>query len=95
MISDQTRRLARFHLDVAFALSQARERAGLTVDELSELSALTPERIVMIEEGDITSLTEIAQICAALSISIASVLPDVIGSQSSDRPAIRSIRRVS
>jgi len=75
MISDQTQRLARLHLDIAHALYQARERAGLSVDTLAERSGLTSDRIVMIEEGDTTSLTEVAQVCEAIGISIASVFP--------------------
>jgi transcriptional regulator with XRE-family HTH domain len=76
MYSDHAQRLARFHLDVACTLFQARDRAGLTVDALAERSGLTPERIVMIEEGDTTSLTEVGQLCATLGIGIAFTASD-------------------
>ena len=75
MIADQTRRLARFHLDVAHALYRAREGAGLSVETVAERTGLTPERVVMIEEGDTTSLTEVAQLCEAIGVSVAQVLP--------------------
>lgn len=76
MISDQTRRLSRLHLDVAYALFLSREQAGLSVETLAERAGLTSDRILMIEEGDTTSLTEVAQVCEAMGISIASVLPE-------------------
>lgn len=71
MISDQTRKLARFHLDIAHALYQARERAGFSVETLAERSGLTPDRVLRIEEGDTTSLTEVAQFCMAMDIRVA------------------------
>lgn len=85
MISDQTRGLARLHLDVALALYQARERANLSVEAIAELSGLSPARIVIIEEGDTTSLTEVALLCHALGIAIASVLPEDANSEQFNR----------
>ena len=72
-IESQARRLARLHLDIAHALNRARERADLSVSAISERTGLTVERIVMVEEGDTTSLTEVAQMCEAIGINIADV----------------------
>ncbi|MGH2614042.1 MAG: helix-turn-helix domain-containing protein [Thermomicrobiales bacterium] len=76
MISDQARRIARLHLDVGYALFRARELAGLSVETLAERTGLTPDRIVMIEEGDTTSLTEVAQMCEAMKINLASLFSE-------------------
>ena len=94
MISDQTRRLARFHLDVAHALYRARERANLSVETVAGHTGLPPERIVMIEEGDTTSLTEVAQLCEAIGISIAQVLPQPTEQTRPDDLEVRVAPRV-
>jgi len=75
MIAEETQRLARFHLDIALALFRAREQAGLSVETLAERTGLAIDRILMMEEGDTTSLTEVAQVCDAIGISVASLLP--------------------
>jgi transcriptional regulator with XRE-family HTH domain len=75
--SDQARRLAQFHLDIAHALYRARERSGVSIDELAERSGLSPDRVLTIEEGDTTSLTEVAQICDGLGVSVVAVMPDL------------------
>ena len=76
MNPDQARRLARFHLDIAHALHQAREQAGLSVESLAERAGLEPVRTLEIEEGDTTSLTEAAQVCDALGIGIATLFAE-------------------
>jgi transcriptional regulator with XRE-family HTH domain len=68
--------MARLHLDVAFALYQARERAGVSVEQLAERAGLTPERVLMIEEGDTTSLTEVVLICDALALPVAGLFSE-------------------
>ena len=89
MISDQTRRLARFHLDVAHALYRARERAGLSLETVAERTGLTPERVVMIEEGDTSSLTEVAQLCEAIGVGVAQVVPQPEEQTRPDRHDLR------
>lgn len=76
MTNDRERRIARFHLDLALALFRAREEAAVSVADLAERSGLTSERLVAIEEGDTTVLSEIVLICDALEIAVASVIPD-------------------
>lgn len=38
---------------------------------------MSAERLIMIEEGDTTLLTEVAQLCNAIEMSVPGVLPDV------------------
>jgi transcriptional regulator with XRE-family HTH domain len=94
MISEQTRRLARLHLDIAHALYGARERAGLSVEDIAERTGLTAERIVMVEEGDTTSLTEVAQMCEAIGIRIADVIAEATDQGRSDEREVEEKPRV-
>lgn len=76
MNAEQARKIARLHLDVAHTLYWARERSGLSVETVADRAGLPPDRVITIEEGDTTSLTEIAQLCDAMEITVASVFPD-------------------
>lgn len=76
MNATQARALARFHLDVAHALYQAREQAGLTVEATAQRAGLSLDRVLMIEEGDTTSLTEVAQLCQAIGIEVAQLFSE-------------------
>jgi len=70
MSNDGSRKLARMHLDLAQALYRRREDLGFAVEDLADSVGMTPERIVMIEEGDTSSLSEIAQLCQELRIEL-------------------------
>ena len=77
MDDDQARRLARLHLGAAHALYRARELADLSVRVISNRTGLTTERLMMVEEGDTTSLTEVALMCDAIGISMTEVFADL------------------
>jgi transcriptional regulator with XRE-family HTH domain len=77
--TEQARKIARFHLDVAHALYRSREQLGLSVETVAERAGLTPDRIIVIEEGDTTSLTEVALFCDALGVAVSDVLPEPSG----------------
>ena len=61
-----SRELAKLHLDLAHALFSRREAREMSVESVAEKTGLPVARIMMIEEGDTTSLTEIALLCHAL-----------------------------
>ena len=84
MNADQARKLARLHLDIAHALYRTRENAGLSVETIAARTGLPSDRIIMIEEGDTTSLTEVAQFCDALGVAFRDVLPQESGSTRRD-----------
>lgn len=75
MVSEQARSMARFHLDLAHELYVAREKAGLSVDEIATRSGLTPQRVEMIEEGDTTLVGDIALLYDALGIGREKLMP--------------------
>ena len=64
------RALARFHLDLAQALSERREALRVSIEDLSSRTGLAVDRLEMIEEGDTSSLTEIVVLCNALETVI-------------------------
>jgi len=70
MASETDRALARLHLDLAHALYTEREAVGRSVEDLAAAAGLPAERIVMIEEGDTSSLTEVALLCHALQVEL-------------------------
>jgi transcriptional regulator with XRE-family HTH domain len=70
MSNDKNRKLARMHLDLAHEIYCRREDLGVTTEELAEATGLTPDRIVMIEEGDTSSLSEVAQLCQGLRMKL-------------------------
>lgn len=70
MASETDRALARLHLDLARALYTQREALGLTVEELKTAAGLAAERIIAIEEGDTSSLTDVARLCHALDVEL-------------------------
>lgn len=65
-----SRELAKLHLDLAHALFLRREARGMSVEELADQTGLPAARIIKIEEGDTTSLTEIALLCHALDVRL-------------------------
>ncbi len=70
MASETDRALARLHLDLAQALYTQREALGLTVEQLRTAAGLAAERIIAIEEGDTSSLTDVARLCRALDVEL-------------------------
>ena len=93
MNSDQARNLARLHLYVAHALYRSREQSGLSVETVANRAGVSPERIIMIEEGDTTSLTEIAQLCEAMGIDIASVFPESTSQRQGQQTEVLDVPR--
>ena len=89
MTEDRNRALARMHLDLAHALFERREDLRLSLAELSQATGLETERLEMIEEGDTTSLTEIAQLCAALDVTL--TLSEGLGITLESEPRVRWI----
>jgi len=81
---DMTRRLARLHLDLANKLFQLRTERGQEIAEVAATTGIPAERIEMIEEGDTTSLDEIARLCSAyqVSLEIAAELEPAVGTAS-------------
>ena len=75
MKDDNERALARLHLDLAHALYMLREEAGFGVEELADRSGLSPAEILTIEEGDTSSLSDVARLCNALNAGL-SLNPD-------------------
>ena len=66
MTSETDRALARLHLDLAHALYAQREALGVSVEALADKTGMPAKRVVMIEEGDTSSLTDVARLCHAL-----------------------------
>lgn len=70
MTSETDRALARLHLDLAHAMYARREALNLSVEQVAMAAGLAAERVVAIEEGDTSSLTEVARLCHALDAGL-------------------------
>ncbi len=68
---DRNRVISHMQLELANLLYQRRTSLGWSVEELAERSGVDGSRIEMIEEGDTTSIAEVASLCAALSVHLA------------------------
>lgn len=66
MTEDTIRSLAQLHLDLARALHGLRLDRDYSEQLLAERAGLSVDEIRMIEEGDTSSLTDIARLCNAL-----------------------------
>lgn len=62
--------LAEMHLDLAQAIYDRRAELAIEVQDVSALSGISSERIEMIEEGDTTSLAELAVLADALKLTL-------------------------
>ena len=67
---EMTRRLARLHLDIAHELYQLRIESQREIEDISQAAGLSAERLEMIEEGDTTSIEEVARLCSVYQVSL-------------------------
>ena len=67
---DDSRKLARALLDLAQGISSAREARSLTAEELATRAGLEVGDIEMIEEGDVSDMSNLLRIIDALDAHV-------------------------